>query len=1099
MRLASRRAWFLAAGLGLVAAVPATHVAAAARHADRLEPQLRAERRAIADARRRVTARRAELPQFLHDPSRAAQLRARGTVTSAAARARRAAKVTAGAGAPIDTLDLLVVRVGFAANRRPDLTSMPASGDFMVEPDSTVIIDPPPHDVPYFEAQILALQDYYRVQSQGRLFVRGSVFPPVGEASLKLSDMADYGPGPDPQARWTLPLLETWFRDAVGVLDSAAVGRLVLPDYETFAFVHPGSDLQNDINGDSPNDLPTFFVTLGDSVPVQGGEIRAGLVMPETTTQDGLLGGILGAFTHEFGHSIGLPDWYDTNYGLPAIGEWDLMDSGNAAFFAFQAAGSDEVLFALGLLPTGLSAMSRVLLGWDEAYAVRAPQDVVTLRPANTTQSAGVPRIARLDVSADEYFLIENRRDLLAERADDVEACPYLNRDAATGVILWMSRDDTGRPPRERRNSGEYDFFIASPTAPESQLGACGETGFGLLVWHVDERVIADGYAFNVVNGDERARGLRLVEASGDFEIGDWRAPTVSFVGDGWNDPFREGYRTTLSSRTVPNNWNNDWAHTGWEMTEIFFTPPESHEVAFRVVDGVDTWPRLLRPAFDPLPPVEPQGAVAADIAGAGHALVVADSAALWAYDGTGTSHRLHSGALRPASVAFHPRLGAGDVAGTFAVADSSHVWLLDATLVGDSLLPRAGFPVAVPGGCGDRLVLVADDHGTAPGALAETADGAWVFVDAVGVGRTFNVDGGRESDPIVGPVGAGGVPGVALVGRDAVVFTPFDANLAPRSVAHDLASTDVFVAGGRLRSAAGGGAAAVVVLHRDGRLRVFDADTGRHTEFRDLPRDRYVGLALADLTGDGELDIVAASATHVTGFTSRGAQILNTPRVLRDAYAVQFPITITSGPVVADVAGDSLPEIVVTTDLGLVYVFDAALGVVDGYPRKMLPDYFPATVCAVDVDADGAPEVLGVSSIAANAVSPPGGSARAGWNTRGGNFARTAFVATPGPLAPGAGTRLAALERPLLAYPNPAPGDVVQLRMTAARPGPFAVAIYTLEGERVFEQRGELVAGTQEIAWRCGGLASGVYVCRFVSAAAGVPDPLVEPITLLR
>ena len=40
---------------------------------------------------------------------------------------------------------------------------------------------------------------------------------------------------------------------------------------------------------------------------------------------------------------------------------------------------------------------------------------------------------------------------------------------------------------------------------------------------------------------------------------------------------------------------------------------------------------------------------------------------------------------------------------------------------------------------------------------------------------------------------------------------------------------------------------------------------------------------------------------------------------------------------------------------------------------------------------------------------------------------------------------------------------------------------------------------GTLEIPWRCDDCASGVYLCRFVSAAAGVTAPLIEPITVLR
>jgi hypothetical protein len=217
----------------------------------------------------------------------------------------------------------------------------------------------------------------------------------------------------------------------------------------------------------------------------------------------------------------------------------------------------------------------------------------------------------------------------------------------------------------------------------------------------------------------------------------------------------------------------------------------------------------------------------------------------------------------------------------------------------------------------------------------------------------------------------------------------------------------------------------------------------------------------------------------------------------LQDVYAVRNPVRIVGPPVVADVTGDALPEILLTTDLGLVYAIDAGGRAVAGYPRKMLPDVFPAALLAADVTGDGLPEIVGVSTVAAAATDPAGGSARAGWFCAGGNAARTSFTTTPA--AVGAGLRILAAERPLIAYPNPARGGEVRLRLTAVQSGTFALSIYTLEGQRVFERNGTLASGTSEIAWHPGGLAPGVYLCRFVSAAAGVAEPMVEPITILR
>ena len=586
-----------ALGVCLLIAIPA----AAVRHSSVLVPD-RALTAQQQDAWQRQRQERLQpLPEFLHGQGRSARLLRDGFLTSTARQARLDKAVGRQRIAGVDSVcRVLLVRVGFEENRDPGLTSMLASGDFMLQADSTVIIDPPPHDVAYFEAQLLALQEYYRQQSNGQLRIESTVFPPMGSPSIKLSDVADYGPGAG--GFWTLLGLESYFKDAIMLLDTEANGIIDLSTFDSYIITHPGGDLQTDVLGNSPNDIPTFFITLADSVPVQGGshEIRNGLVMPETTSQDGFLGGLLGALCHEFGHQLGLPDWYDTFTGITSVGEWSLMDSGNAAFFAFQVEGSEEALFAFGLLPLGLSAYDRYLLGWENPYIMRVPQDQVDLRPWSSLTSTN-PTAARLDVSPEEYFLLENRRDLLLQRPDlgDIEACPYLNRDELTGVILWMSRSDANAlPARQRRNSGEYDFFLSSPTAPPEAQGFCGEFGFGVLVWHVDERMLFEGLSTNTVNIFRSYRALRIIEADGNFEIGDLRQISVGFRGDGWNDVFRsDGFvsYTEMTVDGVPNNWNSDWARTGWEILNVEARAPELQRVSIRVKDGVAGWPRDAR------------------------------------------------------------------------------------------------------------------------------------------------------------------------------------------------------------------------------------------------------------------------------------------------------------------------------------------------------------------------------------------------------------------------------------------------------------------------------------------------------------------------
>ena len=1095
-----RVCWSLVLGCWATSAVAATA-------ADRLQPRRDLVQAQVERFRRLRAERLQALPPFVreaHAPRRQGLHRPGPTTAATGAPAALAA------GLP-DTVHILMARIGFDTNRAPNLTSMSgpeADGFFQSAPDPAAIIDPPPHDAAYFDAHLLALRRYYEVMSRGQLVVKGTVFPPVDEPALTMSDIADYGPGAG--GIWSLVQFEKYFGDAIRLLDAAAAGRIDLLPYTydasgqrlgSIVLVHPGSDFQNDINQDSPNDLPTFFITLADSIPVQGNlEVRHGLVLPETTIQDGLLGSIQAPLCHEVGHLLGLPDWYDTRFGLPTIGEWSLMDSGSAALFAFVVEGNeDEPIFALGLLPTGLSAMDRVLLGWEEPTLMRAPADSVSLRPANADARFGdFPTCAKLEVSPEEYFLVENRRDLLARRfPEDRDFCPYLNRDAQTGVVLWMSKDDPNTPSRDRHNTGEYDFWISAPTAPDTSGGACGEFGFGLLVWHVDERPMAEGFASNSVNNDERYRALRVVEASGDYEIGDWRLPTVSFLGDGWNDPFRQGFWTRLGSQTVPNNWNSDWALTGWEITDVRTVLPEAHQLYARVQDGVTGWPKTFWITPDSLLQVDPPGALVSEVSGLGRTLVVADSAAVHLWTGDRRLDVFEAG-LQPGSLAGASATFASDAFETLAVLDGDSLRLWQANWDGTTLPLRSGFPLAVPGGGGTRIVLAAE----ARMGLAETKAGAWMPFDATGwSGASFDLDPDTaEAGIVVGDLRRGDADSleVVLVGPSAVEIRRLIDSELLRRVALDLPATGkLFVAGGRMSPVSEH--AQVVILHEQGRLRVIDGDGTVRLDYPDLPADHYLGIALGDLDADGFLDLIATSAQRLVGLNSRGARLFGTPRLVQEMFALRSAQNTVTPPIVADVTGDALPEILWATDLGLLYALDASGTLVPGYPRKVLPDFFPAALLADDLDAvDATREVIAVSSASASVFALPGGSSGSAWSAQGGGAARTHFAADPSVVVPG--NRLLAVERPILAYPNPSRGDLVQLRIASAAAGPYEIRIYNLEGELVFENRGMVSAGAaQEIPWSVSNLASGIYLCRFVSPAAGVVSPLVERISVLR
>ncbi|MBU8870080.1 MAG: immune inhibitor A [Gemmatimonadales bacterium] len=472
-----------------------------------------------------------------------------------------------------DVLKILIVRISFETNRNPSLTTIPADGGFMLDPledPSPIEIDPPPHDWDYFRAHLDGLSEYYEYQSGGRLIIEGTVLPPVDASidSYKLSDIADYGPGEG--GSWVpdhVDELERLVRDMIAVTDSTtfANGTVNLAEYDDdndFAriiFVHSGSDWQSDINGDSPNDIPTFFMTLGEAMTLLGQDTETGAaigslsevsVIPETTTQDGYPGSIAAGLYHEFGHSLGLVDIYNTYMGTPNAGIWDLMDSGTnlPVTMGKISDGDTTIVTAVGVLPPSLGAWDKWFLGWAEMEEVDGRTDSYELPavwvPVSQYDDYGFdtsyPQVLKAGVSSREFFLLENRW------VPELHDVPYLAlefvRDEDTGVILYLGGE---LPGDEWTNSGIYDYFLPPG---------------GVLVWHVNMDRIEAGLHDNTINVD--GDGLRLVEADGIQDIGILDAYVLGWYGSA-NDPFSEynGFQNLYvdgfpSSRCVDRSWS---------------------------------------------------------------------------------------------------------------------------------------------------------------------------------------------------------------------------------------------------------------------------------------------------------------------------------------------------------------------------------------------------------------------------------------------------------------------------------------------------------------------------------------------------------------
>jgi len=102
----------------------------------------------------------------------------------------------------------------------------------------------------------------------------------------------------------------------------------------------------------------------------------------------------MGTYAHEFGHDIGLPDLYDTDYSSAGVGNWDLMGSGSWL-------GSPQ-----GSSPSHPSGWCKAKLGWISPTIVTYGTGITAMQ-IETYRSESLYQLA---ITSTEYFLIENRQ-----------------------------------------------------------------------------------------------------------------------------------------------------------------------------------------------------------------------------------------------------------------------------------------------------------------------------------------------------------------------------------------------------------------------------------------------------------------------------------------------------------------------------------------------------------------------------------------------------------------------------------------------------------------------------------------------------------------
>jgi M6 family metalloprotease-like protein len=452
-----------------------------------------------------------------------------------------------------DTLKICALRVEFVEDSNSLTTG---TGKMWVDSVTTdkFAIDPCPHDKAYFEDQISAVSNYFKTVSKNKLTIIGNVYPREEKAAYQLPQkMAYYNPNSTDEL--INEGLSKLFLDAVSTAD-AAEPKIGFAQYDLIVIFHAG--VGKDISlvyDETSQDIPSLYISesflkesLGndfEGVRVNDGSlIKNAIILPETENQDGTAIALTGIFASNIGSALGFYDLFSPSKQRTGIGRFGLMDFG--------------LMNLNGLAPSFPSAFTRELAGWDTPHLQMTPQEDIQVARLGSSESLIHPTLYKIPINEDEYFLVEYRGNSYAN-VDSEFAALSENRDTYPSYMELLQKYYPNQIEISENgvllSMDDYDLGIG---------------GSGILIWHIDQKIIREKGEKNQINDDPEMRAVDLEEADAAQDIGHVYGlldagyqKELGWLADFWYqnrtdalDDF-ERYKNEFSSFSFPNTASN--------------------------------------------------------------------------------------------------------------------------------------------------------------------------------------------------------------------------------------------------------------------------------------------------------------------------------------------------------------------------------------------------------------------------------------------------------------------------------------------------------------------------------------------------------------
>ena len=307
-------------------------------------------------------------------------------------------------------------------------------------------------------------RDYFRDASNGQYVPEFDVYGPYRLDSV----MSYYGQN-DRSGLDMHP--DQMVVDAVAKLAADSLVDINFADYDTdndgymdnlFVYYAGYGENETDIDNEIwPHAWEVYEEYVKGQLVYDGKQIKGYACASELQDASGVVMCGIGTFCHEFGHVLGLPDFYVTDYSSQhkTLGDWDIMDAG-----AYLNGGNT---------PPTYSAHERFYLGWltPEILNETGDFELEELQKSNKAYivtSTGEHNLDGGNPNPATYYLLENRQKTGWDR--------YLpGHGLMITKTIYNENNWYNNIPNNNRYLQGYDLIEADGKAPINDYGKGGD------------------------------------------------------------------------------------------------------------------------------------------------------------------------------------------------------------------------------------------------------------------------------------------------------------------------------------------------------------------------------------------------------------------------------------------------------------------------------------------------------------------------------------------------------------------------------------------------------------------------------------------------